>query len=233
MTCLTVARRVPARGSAPHPLPRTFYSRPAKEVARDLVGASLCHRLPDAAVRRARIVETEAYVGEHDAASHARFGLTPRNKSMWGPPGHAYVYFVYGMHHCLNVVTSFEGDPQAVLLRAAEPLDGWAARLSGPALLADGFGIERADDGADLLGPHLWLEAGAPPRHIVNDHRIGVAYAGTWATRRLRFLDAGSPAVSRPPSGAPRAAARLGTVAKALSGKRRAFKQDRGRSRDG
>jgi DNA-3-methyladenine glycosylase len=135
------------------------------------------------------------------------------------------------MHHCLNVVTSVDGDPQAVLLRAAEPLDGWAARLSGPALLADGFGIERADDGADLLGPHLWMEGGTPPRRVVSDRRIGVAYAGTWAARRLRFLDQDSAAVSQPPS----AARRTGTpaVAKAVSGKRRAFKQDRGRSRDG
>ncbi|MES2155670.1 MAG: DNA-3-methyladenine glycosylase [bacterium] len=163
-----------------------FYDRPARVVARDLLGKILARRV-DGVVRRARVIETEAYVGEHDLASHARFGRTPRNASMWGPPGRAYVYLVYGMHHCLNVVTSAEGDPQAVLLRAAEALDGWEARLGGPALLAKAFGLTRKDDGADLLGDAVWLQEGARPTRIATTPRIGVGYAGTWANKRLRF----------------------------------------------
>lgn len=180
-------------------LPRSFYARGADLVARDLLGASLARRMPDGSVRRARLVETEAYVGPHDLASHARFGRTARNAVMWGPPGRAYVYFVYGMHNMLNVVCAPEGDAQAVLLRAAEPQDDWEVRLNGPGLLARGFGVTRADDGADLVrGSDLWLEAGPPPKRIVADRRVGIDFAGPWAHEHLRFLDGGSKAVSKP-----------------------------------
>lgn len=137
-------------------------------------------------------------MGEHDLASHARAGRTARNASMYGPPGRAYVYFVYGVHHMLNVVCAEHGDPQAVLLRAAEPLDGWEARLSGPGLLAAALRLDRSHDGGDLAQGPLTLEKGPPPRRIGAGPRVGVAYAGPWAHRRLRFADRDSPHVSRP-----------------------------------
>jgi DNA-3-methyladenine glycosylase len=144
-----------------------------------------------------RIVEVEAYVGEEDQASHARFGRTKRNAPMYGPPGHAYVYFIYGMHHCLNVVTEREGYPAAVLIRALEPLEGleemrvrrWpesaegrgarpdAQLTSGPARLCQALGIDRRFDGADLCAPGalLFLEdAAIPDGAVVTAPRIGV-----------------------------------------------------------
>ena len=189
-------------------LPRRFYARGAELVARDLLGKVL-QREVDGTVRRARIVEAEAYVGPHDLAAHSSKGRTARNEAMWGPPGHAYVYFVYGMHWMMNVVCAGEGDPQAVLLRAAEPLDSWQARLSGPALLADAFGVTRADDGADLVRGDLRILDGPAPRDIHVDRRVGVDYAGPWAEAQLRFWDANSSHVSRPAQ-----ATRTGTSAK-------------------
>ncbi|HEX2065230.1 MAG TPA: DNA-3-methyladenine glycosylase [Candidatus Thermoplasmatota archaeon] len=180
------------------PLPRSIYARGAAEVAPALLGCILVRRLPDGTVRRARIVETEAYVGEHDLASHARAGRTPRTGVMYGPPGHAYVYFVYGVHHMLNVVCAAPGDPQAVLVRAAEPLDGWDARMSGPGLVALALQLDRSHSGDDLAEGPLTIEPGPPPRRIGTGPRVGVAYAGPWAHRRLRFADADSPHVSRP-----------------------------------
>jgi len=181
------------------PLPRRFYARGAEVVARDLLGAIL-EREVGGHLRRARIVETEAYVGLHDLAAHSSKGRTLRNEAMWGQPGHAYVYFIYGLFWMLNVVTAAKGDPQAVLLRAAEPLDGWLARLNGPALLAKAFHVQRADNQADLVAPSLdglRIVAGTPCRNIAVDRRIGVDYAGDWAHAQLRFLDADSPHVSR------------------------------------
>jgi DNA-3-methyladenine glycosylase len=181
------------------PLPRSFYARGAVEVARALLGCVLVRRLPGGTVRRARIVETEAYVGEHDLASHARAGRTARTGTMYGPPGHAYVYLIYGVHHLLNVVCAEHGDPQAVLVRAAEPLDGWDARLGGPGLLAAGLRLDRSHDGADLTKGPLTIEAGPAPKRVGVGPRVGVAYAGAWAHEHLRFADLGSPHVSRPP----------------------------------
>ncbi|HLL89799.1 MAG TPA: DNA-3-methyladenine glycosylase, partial [Tepidisphaeraceae bacterium] len=130
---------------APDPLPRTFYDRAAADLAPALLGMTLCHRVGDRLLR-ARVVETEAYVGEHDLASHASKGRTGRTDVMFGPPGHAYVYLVYGMHDMLNVVCGPAGDAQAVLVRAAEPLDGWDVNLSGPGRLARAMQITRAAD---------------------------------------------------------------------------------------
>lgn len=169
-------------------LPRRFHARDAAAVARDLLGKVL-ERDVDGVRRRARITETEAYLGPHDLAAHSRHGPTKRNASMFGPPGHAYVYFVYGMHHCLNVVAG-DHDGQAVLLRAAEPLDGWDVRMAGPGLLARAFSVTRVDDGADLVRAapgQLRLLNGPAPHRIVLSKRIGVDYAGAWARRRLRF----------------------------------------------
>jgi DNA-3-methyladenine glycosylase len=182
-------------------LPRSFYARDAETVGRALLGCVLA-RTVDGVRRRARITETEAYVGPHDLASHSSKGRTRRNAAMWGPPGRAYVYLVYGMHHCLNVVTGTGEDDrgQAVLLRAAEPLGGWDADLRGPGRLARAFGVTRADDGSDLVRGPLRLHGGDGPVSVEATARIGVDYAGEWVGRPLRFTDAGSPHVSRRPS---------------------------------
>lgn len=172
-------------------LPRRFYARDAATVARDLLGKVLVRQV-DGVRRRATITETEAYVGSHDLASHSRHGITARNRTMFGPPGHAYVYFVYGVHHCLNAVTGEEGQGEAVLLRGARPLDGWDARLSGPGLLARAFAVTRIDDGMDLTKGPLRILDGPPPAGIETTARVGVAYAGDWAHRPLRFVRAGA-----------------------------------------
>src|SRR5881392_616508 len=124
-------------------LARKFYLRDAERVARELIGAILVHRTKEGDLR-ARIVETEAYVGPHDLACHAAKGRTTRTEVMFGPAGHAYVYLIYGMYDMLNIVSGGVGDAQAVLVRAAEPMDGWDADLSGPGKLARGMRITRA-----------------------------------------------------------------------------------------
>ena len=180
-------------------LPRAFYARPTLEVARDLVGMHLVRR--DAAGRRriGRIVETEAYRGSFgDRAAHSFGGRTARNAVMFGPPGHAYVYFIYGLHFCFNVVTEPEGSACAVLVRALEPIEGISAKTSGPALLCRALEIDRAQNGADLLGDELYLEepAARKPVRLGRSARIGVEYAGIWARRLWRFYDRASPYVS-------------------------------------
>ena len=147
--------------------------------------------------RRARIVETEAYVGEHDLACHAARGRTKRTEVMFGPPGHAYVYFIYGMYDMLNIVCAAEGNAQAVLIRAAEALDGWDADLSGPGKLCRAMRISVAMNGTDLMGNRLFLPDGAAPARITKTARVGVDYAKHWKDRLLRFYDARSDAVSR------------------------------------
>ena len=179
-------------------LDHAFYRRPALAVARDLLGMTLCRRLPEGGVIRGSIVEVEAYDGPTDRASHAFRGLTRRTAPMFEAGGIAYVYLVYGMHHCLNVVTGPAGYPAAVLLRAAD-VPGLPA--SGPGRLTRAFSVDRALSGASLLGRELWLEEGASvsDRRVRRTARIGVDYAGPWARRRYRFLIAGHPAVSRAP----------------------------------
>ena len=192
----------------PRKLPRSFYQRPAIDLARDLIGKILVHGVQPGKTLRARIVETEAYIGEHDLACHASKGRTNRTEIMFGPAGHAYVYFIYGMHDMLNIVAADVGDAQAVLIRAAEPLDGWRANLTGPGRLTRALHItRRADNGRDLTGDKLFLlhddTPARPPPRIAVTKRVGVDYAGDWADALLRFLDADSPAVSppRPPNG--------------------------------
>jgi DNA-3-methyladenine glycosylase len=178
--------------------PRTFFLQPTLTVARALIGMHLVHA-PGGRLQRARIVETEAYLGPKDLAAHSARGHTPRTSVMYGPPGHAYVYFIYGFWNCLNVVTSAPGIPHAVLLRAVEPLAGVRERTSGPGLLCRALGIDRRLNGADLLGEVLWLERaprGARPARITRATRIGVEYAGAWAAKPWRFYDAASPCVS-------------------------------------
>lgn len=150
--------------------------------------------------RVGRIVETEAYLGPHDLAAHSSRGLTERTRVMFGPPGHAYVYLIYGLHHCLNVVTEPEGRGAAVLLRALEPLHGIEARTQGPGLLCKALQIDRRRNAEDLLGDRLYLSAPTQPARItiLRRPRIGVDYAGHWARRLLRFYIKGNAWVSRP-----------------------------------
>jgi DNA-3-methyladenine glycosylase len=185
--------------NAPRKLPRSFFGRSALIVARELIGMHLVHDDGER-VRRGRIVETEAYLGPRDLAAHSSRGRTARTEVMFGPAGFAYVYFIYGFWNCLNVVTARPGVPQAVLLRALEPLGALTGRTSGPGLLCRAMRIDRRLNGADLLGEELWLERPAKelPVRIGRSARIGVEYAGEWAARPWRFYDRASCYVSTP-----------------------------------
>ncbi len=193
-------------------LPRTFFARECLVVAEGLLGQRLCRRMDDGSVRAGRIVEVEAYVHEEDLACHARFGRTPRALRLYGPPGHAYVFLIYGMYDCFNVVTESVDSPAAVLVRALEPEAG-VAECNGPGKLCRSLAITRALDGADLCSKNaqLWIAPGPAPRNIAATPRIGIDYAGEWAFKPWRFIDADSRAVSkaRPP--------RKSTVAKTAS----------------
>ena len=180
-------------------LPRSFYDRDTVLVARELLGKWLLHT--ERRVERAgRIVEVEAYLGPHDLAAHSARGLTERNKVMFGPPGHAYVYFIYGMYFCMNVVTERVGHASAVLLRAVEPVKNIEGRTCGPGLLCRAMNIDRRLNGHDLLGGDFFIAEPDPAEKfsIIKGPRIGVDYAGHWAKRHLRFYIKGNPFVSRP-----------------------------------
>ncbi len=178
-------------------LPRSFYARDTTTVARELLGKHVVH-VVDGLERAGRIVEVEAYLGAYDRAAHSSKGLTPRTRVMFGPPGHAYIYLIYGMHHCLNVVTEPAGHGAAVLIRALEPVTNLAGKASGPGLLCRALGVDRRLNGADLLGDTLFItDAGAGTFRIAKRPRIGVDYAGAWARRLLRFYIQGSAHVSR------------------------------------
>lgn len=185
------------RTRAGRPLPRAFYERDTEIVARELLGAILEHRVRGMRLR-GRIVETEAYLGEHDPACHAAVGRTARTDPLYGPPGIAYVYFTYGMHWCLNAVTRAKGLPSAVLLRAVEPLDGIesmrrrrprarndAALCDGPAKLCQAFAIDGRQNRADLSRGPLRILAGEPvPDALVRrTPRIGISRARSWPLR--------------------------------------------------
>ena len=166
------------------------------QVALGLLGAYLVHDQPEGR-QVGRIVETEAYVGLSDRASHASRGATPRTSIMFGPPGYAYVYLVYGMYHCLNVVTEDVGFPAAVLVRALEPVDGITLPTSGPGRLCRALGIDRRHTGTDLTAGPLYLAAGArPDGPVVAGPRVGVPYAGAWAHKPWRFYVRDNPWVS-------------------------------------
>jgi len=179
-------------------LPRSFYDRDTVEVAQDLLGKHLVHRV-GGVERVGRIVEVEAYLGPHDLAAHSSKGLTDRTRIMFGPPGHAYVYLIYGMHSCMNIVTQAEGHASAVLLRALEPVANVELRTQGPGLLCKAMAIDRTQNGLDLTGPELFVrgDVDASRIAIVKRPRIGVDYAGHWARRLLRFYEKGNPFVSR------------------------------------
>ena len=177
-------------------LPREFYARDALVVARALVGTYLVHRH-----RVARIVETEAYRGPKDLACHARAGMTKRTRTLYGPAGHAYVFLIYGMHDCFNVVCFGEGRGHAVLIRGVEPVVGVPpdVRSDGPGRLARALDITRVDNGTDLVAStHLYVAPRTKRPRIAASARVGVAYAGEIAEAPWRFFDPTSPHVSRP-----------------------------------
>lgn len=178
------------------PLQLDFAARETVEVAKDLLGRLLVHQR-GRRLTVGRIVETEAYLGPHDLACHSSKGRTARTEVMFGPPGHAYVYLIYGMYHCVNVVT---GGGAAILIRAVEPVEGFAptARGDGPGRLTKAMGLDRGHDGHPLDRAPLFLAEGQPVRRIGSSARIGVDYAGpVWSKRRLRFFDVTSAHVSK------------------------------------
>lgn len=160
-----------------------FFARDTLEVARDLIGKVLVR-----GGRWGRLVEVEAYRGPDDLAAHSSRGLTARNRVMYGPPGHAYVYLVYGMHNCLNFVCRPEGMPEAILVRALEPGPG-VGRCSGPGLVCRALDIDRALNGAPLVAPELYvLDDGERPAAVHQTPRIGVDYSGEWKDCPWRFV---------------------------------------------
>lgn len=184
-------------------LKRSFYDRPTVEVARDLLGKIIVSTVTGSRLS-ARIVEVEAYVGRDDPACHAARGETDRNRVMFGPPGFSYIYFIYGMYHCFNIVTERKGFPAAVLLRAAEPGDGLETLrknsprgkpemiLSGPGKFCRSFGLTSEHSGLDLTGSHIWLTEGDEPAgEIMTGERIGIKI-GTDLPYRFYLAESGA-----------------------------------------
>ncbi len=190
-----------ASGPGDRRLGRRFFARPADVVARALLGKVLV-----CGERAGVVVETEAYVGPHDLACHARVGRTKRTEVMFGEPGLAYVYLCYGIYDLLNVVTGRLGHPEAVLVRALEPLagmDGSPHTARGPGKLTRALGVTRAQNGLDVVSSQeLFFRAGRRVRaeQIASGPRVGVDYAGAWADEPLRFWIDGHAAVSRRPA---------------------------------
>lgn len=193
-------------------LGRKFYARPVLTVARDCIGKLLVHRSRDGEAA-GRIVEAEAYRGPLDLAAHSARGLTRRTAAMFGPPGHAYVYFLYGSCWAMNLVVASEGEPHAVLIRALEPVRGIDLMVrrrgrpahsrdltNGPGKLCAALEITGADYGRDLCGSVIYLEDDRGGRgRIGTSPRINVDYAGEWARRPWRFYERGNRYVSVPP----------------------------------
>jgi DNA-3-methyladenine glycosylase len=185
------------RPAAERVVDQAFFDRETREVARDLLDKVLVrevggHRL------WGRLVEVEAYLGPQDLAAHSKGGRrTARTEVMFGQPGHAYVYFTYGMHWCLNFVTREAGVPQAVLVRALEPGPG-VGRCGGPGLVTRALGIDGALNGVPLKPPDLYVvDDGAPKRRVFVTPRVGVQGTGVWEKRLLRYV-VDSPSLSRP-----------------------------------
>lgn len=189
---------MPAKKMTQLKLPRDFYDRPADIVARELLGKHLVHVINGTA-KIGKIIETEAYLGEHDKAAHSCKGRTPRTQVMFGPPGFAYVYIIYGMYHCMNVVTESEGKASAVLIRALEPIQNLTERTQGPGLLCKAMQIDKTLNAHDMLSDNFFITGN--PAHetikIVKKPRIGVDYAGEWAQKLLRFYIKDNPFVSK------------------------------------
>jgi DNA-3-methyladenine glycosylase len=182
-------------------LPAAFFADDAVTVARALIGCALVHR-----DRAGIIVETEAYLGPEDLASHARFGPTSRTQVMFGPGGVSYVYLCYGIHQMFNIVTGHPGEGQAVLIRAIAPYLGLPedpAIGRGPGKVTRALALDRRHDRQDLARGALYVAAALVPPQIARGPRIGVAYAGAWAPKPLRFWWRDHPSVSRPPAATP------------------------------
>lgn len=174
-------------------LSREFFARPTLIVARELLGKNIHFHN-----KVARIVETEAYLGPEDLASHARFASRKRNHIMFGRAGVAYVYFTYGMYKMLNVVTEEEGQAGAVLIRAVEPASGVELATNGPGRLTRALGITVDDNGADLVeSGDFYLEDGEEPEEIVESVRVGINYAGEYKDKPWRFYIKDNKFVSR------------------------------------
>jgi len=182
------------------PLPKDFYNRPTLTVAHELLGARLV-RILDGVKLVGIISETEAYIGETDLACHAKAGLTPRTAPMYGPAGHAYVYFTYGNHWMLNAVTEQEGFPAAVLIRAIQPIEGIKIMMErrngrdtlGPGKLTQALGITKSENNVNLTetGSGLWIEAGKfiPDKSVTIGARVGLNKTPEpWLSKPWRFL---------------------------------------------
>ncbi len=194
------------------PLSRSFYEGRVLDVSRALIGKLLVHRLPEGVVA-GRIVECEAYRGPEDLAAHSAGGRrTRRTEVMFGPPGHAYLFLLYGMHWAFNVVVGPEGHPHAILVRAVEPvlgaeimaarrgLDAGSVRLTnGPGKLCAALGLDASAYGADLCGHDVWLAEGEARGRVGRSPRINVDYAGAWAQKPWRFYERGNRHVSVAP----------------------------------
>ena len=188
---------------------RTFYEQPTLAIARELLGKYLVRKHPDGKTV-GRIVETEAYVGPKDLACHASRGRTARTEIMFGPAGFTYVYFIYGVYYCLNIVTEEVDHASAVLIRALEPVEGIELMkkrrrieelrnlASGPGKLCQAFAIDKSLNGADVCAGVLYVEdRGEPAPKILATPRIGVDYAGKWKDKPWRFLIRGNEYVSK------------------------------------
>jgi len=186
----------------PSPIAPEFYADDPILVARNLLGAILVHSHPVHGEMRAKIVETEAYRGEEDQACHARAGRTPRTEALYGPPGHAYVYLIYGMYDLFNVVAWPEGQPAGILIRGVEPLEGIDGKTHGPGRLTRAMHINRDYHGVPLWKGNLCIMHGEPipEKQVRSGPRIGVDYAGNWAQKPWRFWINNNPYVSvKPP----------------------------------
>lgn len=177
-------------------LSRDFYNQDTITVAKALLGKHLVCRF-DGLERIGKIVEVEAYLGAHDLACHASKGITKRTAVMYGPAGFAYVYLIYGMYHCFNIVTEPEGSGSAVLIRALEPLQNITAPTHGPGLLCNAMGINLSHNQHDLLSDTLFVADNLTPELTITETpRIGVHYAKEWRDSLLRFYIENNPYVS-------------------------------------
>jgi len=179
-------------------LPNTFYNRDTILVAHELLGKYLIH-VNQNKKQIGKIVEVEAYLGSHDLAAHSARGLTKRTAVMFGPPGRAYVYLIYGMYHCVNVVTEPEGHASAVLIRAVEPIQDIVLRTQGPGLLCKAMNIDKKLHGHDLASDNFYIASPNEPSDfkIIKRPRIGIDYAKHWAKRLLRFYIKDNPYISK------------------------------------
>jgi len=179
-------------------LPRKFYSQNTILVAQELLGKFLINK-KNGIIRIGKIVEVEAYLGAHDLAAHSCRGITKRTQIMYGDPGYAYVYLIYGMYHCMNIVTEPSGQGSAVLIRALEPIKHLETRTTGPGLLCQAMSIDKTYNGQDLLSNDFYVAAQKDPTPItmVKTTRVGVDYAGIWAKKKLRFYIKNNPYISR------------------------------------